>query len=220
MSGDSKAHKEQLHNYEHRAELMRQIYSDLYSKYKWRSHVLTVSIIFSSTIVAMAAVADATLFIKLLNFIGIPNSDYWVNNLLSAALIISGFGVLYLSLFDILTNWSDEYLKYESSVNLLTDLINSIKEIDDLIRYEAISLDKVEFRVGEIKERYLLICKISPLVDDQDFLNSKQKYLIKRKISKNLSDDPYIYANLKRTIMLCRITRRVRDIIQFFKNII
>lgn len=218
MSGELQAYKDQLDSYEYRAELMRQIYSDLYSKYKWRSHVLTISIIFSSTIVAIAAVADANLFIKLLNFINIQNSAYWVNNLLSVALIISGFGVLFLSLLDILTNWRDEYLKYESGVKLLTDLINSIDEIYDLIKYKAILADQVELKVGEIKERYLLICKISPLIDDQNFLNSKQKYLIKRKISENLSKDHYTNVNLGRTITLYRIGGRVRDIIQFLKK--
>ena len=190
MSGELQVYKDQLDSYEHRAELMRQIYSDLYSKYKWRSHILTIGIIFSSTIVAIASIADADLLIKLLNFINIKNSAYWVGNLLSAALIISGFGVLFLSLLDILTNWRDEYLKYESCVKLLTDLINSINEINDLIKYKTLLPDRVELKVGEIKERYLLICKISPLIDDQNFLDSKQKYLIKRNISENLSKDP------------------------------
>ena len=218
MSGELQVYKDQLDSYEHRAELMRQIYSDLYSKYKWRSHILTIGIIFSSTIVAIASIADADLFIKLLNFINIKNSAYWVGNLLSAALIISGFGVLFLSLLDILTNWRDEYLKYESCVKLLTDLINSINEINDLIKYKTLLPDRVELKVGEIKERYLLICKISPLIDDQNFLDSKQKYLIKRNISENLSKDPYTNVDLGRTIMFHRMAARVHDIIHFLKK--
>ena len=218
MSGELQVYKDQLDSYEHRAELMRQIYSDLYSKYKWRSHILTIGIIFSSTIVAIASIADADLLIKLLNFINIKNSAYWVGNLLSAALIISGFGVLFLSLLDILTNWRDEYLKYESCVKLLTDLINSINEINDLIKYKTLLPDRVELKVGEIKERYLLICKISPLIDDQNFLDSKQKYLIKRNISENLSKDPYTNVDLGRTIMFHRMAARVHDIIHFLKK--
>jgi len=218
LSGELQVYKDQLDSYEHRAELMRQIYSDLYSKYKWRSHILTIGIIFSSTIVAIASIADADLLIKLLNFINIKNSAYWVGNLLSAALIISGFGVLFLSLLDILTNWRDEYLKYESCVKLLTDLINSINEINDLIKYKTLLPDRVELKVGEIKERYLLICKISPLIDDQNFLDSKQKYLIKRNISENLSKDPYTNVDLGRTIMFHRMAARVHDIIHFLKK--
>jgi len=218
LSGELQVYKDQLDSYEHRAELMRQIYSDLYSKYKWRSHILTIGIIFSSTIVAIASIADADLLIKLLNFINIKNSAYWVGNLLSAALIISGFGVLFLSLLDILTNWRDEYLKYESCVKLLTDLINSINEINDLIKYKTLLPDRVELKVGEIKERYLLICKISPLIDDQNFLDSKQKYLIKRNISENLSKDPYTNVDLGRTIMFHRMSARVHDIIHFLKK--
>lgn len=218
MSGELQLYEDQLDSYEHRAELMRQIYSDLYSKYKWQSHILTIGIIFSSTIVAIASIADADLFIKLLNFINIKNSAYWVGNLLSAALIISGFGVLFLSLLDILTNWRDEYLKYESCVKLLTDLINSINEINDLIKYKTLLPAQVELKVGEIKERYLLICKISPLIDDQNFLDSKQKYLIKRNISENLSKDPYTNVDLGRTIMFHRMAARVHDIIHFLKK--
>jgi len=218
LSGELQLYEDQLDSYEHRAELMRQIYSDLYSKYKWQSHILTIGIIFSSTIVAIASIADADLFIKLLNFINIKNSAYWVGNLLSAALIISGFGVLFLSLLDILTNWRDEYLKYESCVKLLTDLINSINEINDLIKYKTLLPAQVELKVGEIKERYLLICKISPLIDDQNFLDSKQKYLIKRNISENLSKDPYTNVDLGRTIMFHRMAARVHDIIHFLKK--
>ena len=218
MSGELQVYEDQLDSYEYRAELMRQIYSDLYSKYKWRSHILTIGIIFSSTIVAIASIADADLFIKLLNFINIKNSAYWVGNLLSAALIISGFGVLFLSLLDILTNWRDEYLNYESCVKLLTDLINSINEINDLIKYKTLLPAQVELKVGEIKERYLLICKISPLIDDQNFLDSKQKYLIKRNISENLSKDPYTNVDLGRTIMFHRMAARVHDIIHFLKK--
>ena len=115
-------------------------------------------------------------------------------------------------------SWRDEYLKYESCVKLLTDLINSINEINDLIKYKTLLPDRVELKVGEIKERYLLICKISPLIDDQNFLDSKQKYLIKRNISENLSKDPYTNVDLGRTIMFHRMAARVHDIIHFLKK--
>ncbi len=42
-----------------------------------------------------------------------------------------------------------------------------------------------------------------PLTPDQDFLDSKQKYIIKRKLSEKLDNDPCIKINLKNYIKDC-----------------
>jgi hypothetical protein len=81
--------------------------------------------------------------------------------------------------------WQDKYLKHESSVKLLTSYITNLKDIADLTTKVHYSDEEIDNLIKEINEKYLLICEILPLIPDQDFLKSKQKYIIKRKISEN-----------------------------------
>jgi hypothetical protein len=42
------------------------------------------------------------------------------------------------------------------------------------------------------------------LIPDQDFLNSKQTYIIKRKISEKLNEDPCINTDIKEYLKQCK----------------
>jgi hypothetical protein len=197
------AYKKLLKDYEYLAQLLRQIHSDLFSKYKLRSDLLLAgNVLFSAfiTVLAVADISGFTDFLKIFN----PNTNIsLVNYIFSIFLIISGFVVLFISLGDLILNWRDRYLKHESGVKFLTDLIATIDEIDKLMKNDSLTDDQFISKVEEVKEKYLLICEMLPLTLDQDFLTSKQKYLIKRKISTQMDSDPCINVNLNNYIKSC-----------------
>jgi hypothetical protein len=56
-----------------------------------------------------------------------------------------------------------------------------------------------------------------PLLPDQDFINSKQKYIIKRSISEKLEKDPCIDIDLKKAIEDCKKRSKSKTISNEFK---
>jgi len=204
LSNKLEVYSKVLKDYEYLAQLLRQIHSDLFSKYKLRSDLLLAGNVLFSTFITILAVADVSGFTDFLKFFNPNINAFIVKYIFSIFLIISGFVILFISLGDLILNWRDKYSKHESGVKFLTGLIATIDEIDKLMKNNSLTEDQFIIRVEEIKEKYLLICEMLPLIPDQEFLKSKQKYLIKRKISTQMDTDPCVDTSLKNYIENCR----------------
>ena len=82
--------------------------------------------------------------------------------------------------------WSDKVLKHSEGVKLFTDLITDIRDIVDSSEATADNENPNENQVAEIKKRYTLICSILPTIPDKAFLESKNRYLTKRRESEEM----------------------------------
>lgn len=91
-------------------------------------------------------------------------------------------------------------MNHGSGVKLLTSFITATNEVETLIENDSLEDEQAKIKIEEMKKRYELIGEFLPLTPDQEFLNSKQKYLIKRKLSEELDEDPCLNINLKNNI--------------------
>jgi hypothetical protein len=147
---------------------------------------------------------------KILNLF---NLSIYVNIIIpffSLFLALFGFIILILTLLSFVFGWQDKYLKHESGVKLLTNYITNVKDLSDLVEGDSSIESKIESEIKEINEKYLLICEILPLIPDQDFIDSKQKYIIKRKISEKLNGEPCTNTDIKKYLKNCR--KRQKDL--------
>ncbi len=193
-----------IKRYKHKAHLLRQIHSDLYLKYQRRSNLLNAASIILATIITIISVANITNFINFLNYYLSLNIDVdFASGIFSGAITLFAFIVLFISLTDLLLGWRNKYSNHESGVRLLTGFITSANEMEEMIENNSLEIEQAKIKIEEMKNRYILINEMLPLIPDQDFLNSKQKYLIKRKISERMEEEPCISIDLKKNIEDC-----------------
>lgn len=201
MANNLEDFKAILDRYENKAEGLRQAHSDLYVKFKTRSDRVTITTIGLSALVAFLALTDLA---KILGPFNLNAYITKINPFFSLLLALLGFIIFISTLLNFVLGWQDKYLKHESGVKLLTNYITNIKDIADLTAETSLSEEEIDSKTKEINEKYLLICEILPLIPDQDFLNSKQTYMIKRKISEKLNEDPCINTDIKEYLKHCR----------------
>jgi hypothetical protein len=202
---EREAYRTIIKSHKHKAQLLRQIHSDQYSKYQSRSNLLNAGSIILATLITIMSVANISNFLNFLNFYFKIKIDInFVSIVLSGAITLSAFMVLFISLTDLILGWRNKYLTHESGVRLLTGFITTTNEIETLIENDSIADEQAKIRIEEMKKRYELIGEMLPLTPDQDFLDSKQKYLIKRELSEKLDRDPCIKIDLKNYIKNCR----------------
>ena len=176
-------YKNILDRYKHKSEIMRQAHSDLSSKYKFYHELIILISIIGSAFVTFFALADVA---KILTAFGF-NSDPTRTPAISSFLIaLAGFLIFILSLLDFIKNWQDKYLKHELGIKLFTDLITNIKDVEKLMPDDQPNEELIESHIKEIREKYLLICEVLPVIPDDDFIESKKNYLKKRKLVNNL----------------------------------
>jgi hypothetical protein len=190
-----------LNRYENKAEGLRQAHSDLYVKFKTRSDRVTIITIGLSALVTFLALTDLA---KILGPFNLNAYIAKIDPFFSLLLALLGFIIFIATLLNFVLGWQDKYLKHESGVKLLTNYITNIKDISDLTAETPLSDEEIDSKIKEINEKYLMICEILPLIPDQDFLNSKQKYIIKRKISEKLNEDPCINTDIKEYLKQCK----------------
>lgn len=193
-------YKNILNRYEKKAELLRQAHSDLYSKYKTYSDRVTIITIILSALITFFSLTDLA---KIFEPFGMNVNNNKFTLFSSLFLASFGFIIFIFSLLNFIYGWQDKYLKHESGVKLITSFITNIKDVSDSMENGSIDIDKIENKIEEINERYILICEILPIIPDQEFLNSKQKYKIKRKISEELDSDPCTDVNLGKYLKKC-----------------
>lgn len=207
-----------LKGYKHKAQLLRQIHSDLYSKYQKRSNLLNAGSIILTTLITIISVGTISNFFNFLNYYAKMNIDInFANSLFSGVLALFAFIALFISLADLILGWRNKYLTHESGVKLMTGFITSAREIEDMIEKKSLNDKQAEFKIEELKNRYELMGEMLPLTPDQDFLDSKRKYLIKRKISERMDCEPCINISLKEYIKYCKKTNKDKTISDLFK---
>lgn len=188
--------KKVLDGYLNRSEILRQANADLAYKYKKRSDLIAVTSVISSSLIAILALADVE---RILNIFNSTIDPSYVSYVLSFILAILALIIFLFSLSGFIFGWQDKYLKHESGVKLLTNIISEIRDVIKLIN-ESSDEEELERKVKEISDKYALINGALPLIPDQDFLNSKQKYRIKRKISEELDQDPCTNASINKFV--------------------
>jgi|WetSurMetagenome_2_1015567.scaffolds.fasta_scaffold259735_2 hypothetical protein len=207
-----------LRGYKHKAQLLRQIHSDLYSKYQIRSSLLNAGCIILTTIITIISVGTISNLFDFLNSYANASIDMnFANSLFSGALALFALIVLSLSIADLILNWRNKCLAHESGVKLLTSFITSVREVEDMLEDKSLTDIEAKFKIEEVKNRYELLGEILPLIPDQDFLDSKQKYLIKRKISERMDTEPCININLDNYINSCKKRNQDMTISDLFK---
>jgi hypothetical protein len=186
--------KKVLDGYLNRSEILRQANSDLSSKYKKRSNLIAVISVASSSLISILALADIERILKIFNS---DIDPLYASYVLSFILAVLGLIIFLVSLSGFIFGWQDKHLRHESGVKLLTNIISEIRDVRKLTNESS---DEIELasKVKEISDKYALINESLPTIPDQDFLNSKQKYRIKRMISENLDEDPCVDVSIKK----------------------
>ena len=183
-----------LDSYRNRSEILRQAHSDLSIKYKMRRDIITIITIISSLLISVLAVLDLD---RMLIILSSDIDTSYISNLLSFILAILGLIIFLVSLSGFVFGWHEQHLRHESGVKTLTNIINNIGDARKLIK-ESSDGTEVERIIKEIGDKYAIINETLPIIPDQDFLNAKQRYKIKREMSKKLDDDPWIDIDMKR----------------------
>jgi hypothetical protein len=218
LSDELEVYLRLIKRYKHKAHLLRQIHSDLYIKYQRRSNLLNAASIILATIITIISVANVTNLINFLNnYFSIHVDTNFTNSVFSGSITFFAFIVLFISLADLLLDWRNKYTSHESGVRLLTGFITSVNEMEEMIENKSIDVEQIKIQIEEIKNRYILIGEMLPLLPDQDFINSKQKYIIKRSISEKLEKDPCIDIDLKKAIEDCKKRSKSKTISNEFK---
>lgn len=199
-------YKNILNRYENKAERLRQAHSDLCTKYKTLSDKVTIITIMLSALITFLSLTDLT---KILNPFNLNAYVDRISPLFSLFLALFGFIIFISTLLNFIFGWQDKYLRHESGVKLLTNYITNIKDLRDLLDGKPSNEAEIGHIIEEINEKYLLICEILPLIPDQDFLNSKQKYMIKRIISEKLDGEPCTETNITKYLQECKKERRI-----------
>ena len=198
---EMQAYRTIIKRYKHKAQLLRQIHSDQYSIYQSRSNLLNAGCIILATLITVISVANISDFLYFLYvyFETIIDINFG-KNVFSGAIALLSFMVLFMSLADLILGWRNKYMNHGSGVKLLTSFITATNEVETLIENDSLEDEQAKIKIEEMKKRYELIGEFLPLTPDQEFLNSKQKYLIKRKLSEELDEDPCLNINLKNNI--------------------
>jgi len=201
-------YKNILDRYESKAEKLRQAHGDLYIKYKTYNDIVTIITISLSALITFLSLTDLA---KILAPFNLNTYIDKINPFFSLFLALFGFIIFIFSLFNFVFGWQDKYLKHESGVKLLTNYITDIKDLNSLLEDDLQLNVKIESNIKEVNERYLLVCDILPLISDQDFLNSKQKYIIKRRISEQLDGEPCTDANINKYLKNCKHNKHTKN---------
>jgi len=197
-----------LNRYENKAEKLREAHSDLYAKYKTLSDRVTVFTIILSALITFLSLTDLS---KILNPLNLNDYTNKISPYFSLLLALFGFTIFVTTLSNYIFGWQDKYLKHESGVRLLTNYITNVKDLADSLDKESLIEAEIGRKIEEINEKYLSICEILPLIPDQEFLDSKQRYLIKRKISEELEKDPCTDTDIKEYLKKCKKNRKMQN---------
>ncbi len=155
VDNEIQAYKTIIKGYEHKAQLLRQIHSDLYSKYKRRSNLLSASSIMLATLITIISVANISNSIDFLNFYFEINIDInFVSGVFSGAISLLAFMILFISLADLILGWRNKYQNHESGVRFLTGFIAAASEIKDSIENGTLADELVGIKIDEMKKRY------------------------------------------------------------------
>lgn len=175
-------YKEEIKKLEDKANMMRDMHSYRFQHYDSISKLFSLTIIVSSAIVALLAVADpSVLFLN-------GNDINSFRNLIS----ILAFLIFLLSLGDKIYGINEKAAKHEQAVKVMTDFITKCNDLRKL-ELESCGEEEIKLKVDSLGSQYSLINQMNPFptISDQDFMKGKQKHLIKVDISKKLSKDPY-----------------------------
>jgi hypothetical protein len=174
--------EEYLNRLVEKAEVNREKYSIKYQYYQRLSDVLLFFVILLGTLVATISIADVNLF-----------SGFIPTTLLQSAknlITICGFFIFIFSIADRIWNVQGNKAQYEMGVKSSTEFIricHRVKKID----LPNMSYDQIVDRMEYLQNHYTMQQYLLPLTSDGGFfLKGKKSYLLKKKASIELEDNP------------------------------
>lgn len=187
METDYEKSLETIKTLKKKAEITRNAHAHVGDKCEKRAKMVKLFVICGSAISIALIFSDYNIFNNIIkDAIHLTPSNYYyvlIIGLLNLLIFIT-------SLIELVLNYEKRAESHYQAVKLLTTLIRDIDRTKD----SQVVEDNEDVKYTE---RYNWINESSPLIPDDDFLESKRRYKLKRSISVALDDDNNIGKSIK-----------------------